>query len=98
VSFARADADKLKKLVSEVNIAQLPALVLYIKGKPQLYNGYHSTESVMDYVRRQMARLPYQVLSTVEEVDAFVTLRETRNFSSTSVHVVSKCSIKMYRP
>lgn len=87
IPFARANADKLKSLVESNDISTLPALVFYNRRKPAVYQGYHAVEPVMEFIQKQIGD-PVAQLRSVDDVMAFIELREARKYSMSTVHVV----------
>lgn len=71
VPFARADADIFKSVMTENNIPNLPALILYKKSKPVVYHGAHTAGAVVEYIRKQLGKPAYP-LTRVKDVSGFI--------------------------
>ena len=87
IPFARADGDKLKQLVADNEITNLPALIFFNKRNGLVYHGYHALEPVLEFIDKQIGASVKQ-LKTVTDVDEFIALRSSRKYSMSTVHVV----------
>jgi hypothetical protein len=88
IPFARVDADKLKDKLTDYDISSLPTLIFFNQKKSVNYVGYHALEPVLGFIDKQLGK-PVIELKTVEEVEAFIQLRNERKYSVSTVHVVS---------
>jgi len=88
VPFARANADDMKSLAAEHGASQLPALVLFRKQRPILYQGVHTAEAIVGFVKKVTANKPAVVLNSVADVESFVASRNDSGKSLSSVMVV----------
>lgn len=87
LSFARADADKMKSIAAEVGATELPALVLFHKLRPILYKGVHSTEAVMTFIQKQLDP-PAKKLKTVADVTTFLAARGSVSYGLSTTFTV----------
>jgi hypothetical protein len=87
VPFARADIDKFKSTAESDSIGEIPALVVYEKGKPLPYRGVHSFESVVAYIQKLKAPVAKK-LNSVDEVTAFMKSRNQPQYSISTVMIV----------
>ena len=55
VDFARADADKFRDQLKDMGIHDMPALVVYRKGRPTPYIWMHSADLITSFVEKQLA-------------------------------------------
>ena len=72
VPFARANADKLRAQLADAGMQELPALVVYKKGRPHPYIWLHSAEMIVSFVKKQLAPA-VTPLDSVEDVLRFVS-------------------------
>jgi len=70
VPFARANSEPFRTQLQELNIHEMPALVLYKKGKANPYVWTHSTEAIIAWVKKQLAPA-VTPLASVNDVLAF---------------------------
>lgn len=70
VPFARANSELFRTQLQELNVHEMPALVLYQKGKANPYVWTHSTEAISAWVEKQLAPA-VTPLASVDDVLAF---------------------------
>jgi len=76
VAFARADADvpSLRAVLTDLQASALPAIVAYVgKRAPKVYDGNHSSESLLAYARKVAAPTAALQVKNKKQVDAFLT-------------------------
>ena len=91
VPFARANTDHLKSIATELEISQLPVLVLYKNGKPLSYQGIQNAAAVIGYVKKQMGK-PFVSIPRRQDVVSFLDSRHDRDRALSSVMVVSRAT------
>ena len=70
IPFARANSDLFRTQLQELNIHEMPALVLYKKGRANPYVWTHSTEAISAWVEKQLAPA-VTPLASIEDVLTF---------------------------
>lgn len=87
IPFARANVDKLKTISLNYGATELPAIVLFQKTKPLLFRGAHAVDSIIGFVKKQLAP-PCQELSSVDMVTDFMQSRADPKYSLSTVMVI----------
>ena len=88
VTFARADADKLRSLTAKFGVSSLPALVLFVKGRAYPYKGAQTLPAIRAYIEKATSP-PVRVLKSVEETESFITSNRSEEIYIHSVSVVA---------
>lgn len=87
LKFARADAVTLNRFITDLDLPQLPALVLYKKQQAIVYRGAQSAEAIEAFVKKQVGP-PVVQLKRPRDVEDFLASRNDPGLSlSTSVVV-----------
>ena len=70
VAFGRVDVGKERALAEDYPMS-IPSLMLFKRGRPFNYEGFHTSAAIVAFVRKQLAP-PVLRLDTADAVDAFV--------------------------
>jgi hypothetical protein len=78
VPLVRADTSRpaLHALAQEHDALDLPSLVLYKRDATLKYQGVHTAEAIIEYVRKQLASTPVTKLRSVADVESFLNREE----------------------
>jgi hypothetical protein len=87
VPFARADITKIGSLAQELNINQLPAIILFKKQRPIVYYGAHLASSITAFVKKQVSS-PSILLKRKEDVDSYLESRSDSKYTLSTVMVI----------
>ena len=90
IPFYRVDADGFKSILNELNIFELPSLIIYRKkGKPIVYNGMHHHQLILNFIYKLIDKNHYYTLTSVHSVSTFLSQQFFNTTTTTTTATAS---------